>query len=264
MQPQIGTIVPMKSLTAFTWGYWGWGNAAPQLVKAVDALERARGFKPPLFADIRLSRSVRAPGFRDHAFGDLVGPKRYVWMPKLGNERFRTGGMELHDQTGARDLLDAIASASKESRRVIFFCACETPNRVDGCHRYLARDALLGEAKRARVPLEVQEWPGTAPSGGVDLVVKADKACAETLRRDLDWIPLPVSVKLPEMASLPFGALVKFETNGEPVHALTAEVRFRKGGWYLRRLDAARGDPRALVAAASKLRRGLELQPRAT
>src|SRR3954465_6195252 len=82
----------MKPLAAFTWGYWGWGNAAPELVKAVDALERTRGFKPPLFADIRLSRSVRAPGFRDRAYEDLVGPARYVWMPKLGNQRFRTGG----------------------------------------------------------------------------------------------------------------------------------------------------------------------------
>jgi len=254
----------MKPLTAFTWGYWGWGNAAPELVKAVDALERARGFKPPLFADIRLSRSVRAPGFRDHAFEELVGPKRYLWMPKLGNERFRTGGMELHDATGARDLLDAIVSASKESRRVIFFCACESPNRLDGCHRYLARDALLREAKRARVSLTVQEWPGTAPSGKVDLLVHADEACAKALRRDLDWIPLPSTVKLPELAALPFGALVKFETKGEPVHALAAEVRFRKGGWYLRRLDAARGDASALVAAASRLRRALELQPRAT
>jgi hypothetical protein len=254
----------MKPITAFTWGYWGWGNAAPQLVKAVDALERARGFKPPLFADIRLSRSVRAPGFREHAFEELVGPRRYLWMPKLGNERFQTGGMELHDATGARDLLDAIVSAAKESRRVIFFCACESPNRVDGCHRYLARDALLREAKRARVPLTVQEWPGTAPSGKVDLVVNADEACAKALRRDLDWIPLPTTVKLPELAALPFGALVKFETNGKPVQALAAEVRFRKGGWHLRRLDAAPGDARALVAAASRRRRGLELQPRAT
>jgi hypothetical protein len=251
----------MKPLTAFTWGYWGWGNAAPQLVKAVDALERARGSKPPLFVDIRLSRSVRAPGFRDHAFEKLLGPKRYLWMPKLGNELFRTGEMELHDETGARDLLDAIVSASKKSRRVIFFCACQSPNRVDGCHRYLARDALLREAKRARVPLIVQEWPGTFPSGQVDLVVKADEACAETLRREVDWILMPPGVKLAKLAALPFGALVRFETKAEPMHALAAEVRFRRGAWYLRRMDATRGDPRALVAAASRQRRGLELQP---
>jgi hypothetical protein len=94
--------------------------------------------------------------------------------------------------------------------------------------------------------------------------VKADEACAGALRRDLDWIPLPPTVKLPHLAALPFGALVKFETSGEPVHALAAEVRFRKGGWYLRRLDATAGDPRALVAAASRRRRGLELQPRVT
>src|SRR3954451_15856407 len=210
----------MKPLAAFTWGYWGWGNAAPELVKAVDALERTRGFKPALFADIRLSRSVRAPGFRDRAFEELVGPARYVWMPKLGNQRFRTGGMELNDATGARDLLDAIVSASKEPRRVIFFCACESANRVDGCHRYLARDALLREAKRARVPLTVQEWPGTTPSGRGDLVVKADQACIEALRRELDWVPLPATAALAEIAALPVAALVRFDADGEHAYAL--------------------------------------------
>jgi len=49
--------------TLFTWGYYGWGNHTPDLVKAVDAVETSRGFQPPMFVDIRIRRSVRAAGF---------------------------------------------------------------------------------------------------------------------------------------------------------------------------------------------------------
>jgi hypothetical protein len=49
--------------TIFTWGYYGWGNATPQLVESVDAVETSRGFEPPIFVDIRIRRNVRAKGF---------------------------------------------------------------------------------------------------------------------------------------------------------------------------------------------------------
>jgi hypothetical protein len=75
------------SLTLFTWGYYGWGNATPQLVKAVDTVEASRGFEPPIFVDIRLRRTVRARGFREKAFVKLLGPSRYRWMNSLGRRR---------------------------------------------------------------------------------------------------------------------------------------------------------------------------------
>ena len=34
----------MKKLTAFTWGYWGWGTHNDQFVDVVDAVERSRVF----------------------------------------------------------------------------------------------------------------------------------------------------------------------------------------------------------------------------
>jgi hypothetical protein len=53
----------MKPITLFSWGYYGWGNASPQLLELVDAIEEKRGFQPPIFVDIRIRREVRAPGF---------------------------------------------------------------------------------------------------------------------------------------------------------------------------------------------------------
>src|SRR5688500_8003061 len=55
-----GVVAP---LTMFTWGYWGWGTTTREFVQAADAVEASRGFNPPLFVDIRIRRSVRAPGF---------------------------------------------------------------------------------------------------------------------------------------------------------------------------------------------------------
>ncbi|HMJ14857.1 MAG TPA: hypothetical protein VK524_25770 [Polyangiaceae bacterium] len=72
------------------WGYEGWSNATKRLVRSVDAIERWRGYEPPLFIDIRYSRSVRAIGFRDHAFEELMGHTRYRWMRSLGNASIGT------------------------------------------------------------------------------------------------------------------------------------------------------------------------------
>jgi hypothetical protein len=48
-------------LTLFTWGYWGWGNATHELIRAVDATERQRGFKPPIFFDFLRNVTTTPP-----------------------------------------------------------------------------------------------------------------------------------------------------------------------------------------------------------
>jgi hypothetical protein len=80
----------MGRMTIFTWGYYGWGNATPQLVEAVDAVETSRGFEPPIFVDIRIRRNVRAKGFVGSAFEKLMGPSRHRWMKSLGNKFIQT------------------------------------------------------------------------------------------------------------------------------------------------------------------------------
>ncbi len=73
-------------LEMFTWGYWGWGGATRQLVRAFGEAEAMRGYGPPVFVDLRLHRNVRSDGFRGDAFEKIVGQERHVWMPELGNE----------------------------------------------------------------------------------------------------------------------------------------------------------------------------------
>lgn len=57
----------MKPITLFTWGYWGWGGAPQEFVRGADAVEKSRGFKPPVFVDIRILRNVKAKGFCGNA-----------------------------------------------------------------------------------------------------------------------------------------------------------------------------------------------------
>src|SRR5262245_59263187 len=94
-------------LTLFSWGYWGWGSAVKKLIEAVDAVESARGFEPPMFCDIRLSRSVRAAGFAGSAFENAIGTARYRWLDALGNVAVKQrGAMRIKDPAAVEALLD--------------------------------------------------------------------------------------------------------------------------------------------------------------
>ena len=127
-----------KPLTMFMWGYWGWGNHTRQLVRAVDAVEDVRGFKPPMFVDIRIRREVRAKGFMGDAFQSVAGIGRYKWMQDLGNESILTGDqcIRIRRPSAANELLDEAANLAEQNRRLIFFCSCELPYWDDDlCHR---------------------------------------------------------------------------------------------------------------------------------
>ena len=107
----------MKPTTIFTWGYYGWGNATPSLMKAVDGVETSRGFEPPIFVDIRIRRTVRAEGFKGANFEKLLGPSRHRWMKSLGNKRILSNraGVEIADPTAANKLLNlALESATRK------------------------------------------------------------------------------------------------------------------------------------------------------
>lgn len=156
----------MRRLTAFSWGYWNWGTHTSEFTRTVDAIERARGMRPPIFVDIRYSRSVRAPGFRDDAFEKLLGSGRYRWFRKLGNANIGTTkkAAKIADPSGVQDLLELVAASHSHIRRVIFFCACES---ACDCHRAIAAKLLCKYAARKRTPLTVIEWRGGEPKTAV-------------------------------------------------------------------------------------------------
>lgn len=219
-----------KKLTLFTWGYWGWGNSTKNLVEAVDAIESERGFEPPFFVDIRISRSVRAKGFNGNTFEEVIGPKRHRWMKSLGNKRTMTGTgprIQIAEPGTANELLDLAISAAKVKRRVIFFCSCEWPCF---CHRKSVATLIRKAAKRRGISAETVEWPGGTPTHiHVELEPKLFQSVSKgrmniPLKRQLDWATL---------GGPPWGSIATLHCGDETIHRVIGPVGWEKGQWSL-------------------------------
>src|SRR5262249_47202480 len=145
-----------------------------KLVAAFDAVEKKRGFNPPLFVDVRLKREVRAPGFHGDNFQKTLTKaetrrglaKNYMHMSGLGNVGILDKSrIKIKNPKDAEKLLDEAIQAADQNRRVVFFCACEIPKSYHRrCHRRDVAGLVLKAAKRRKVPVEIVEWPGGDPS----------------------------------------------------------------------------------------------------
>lgn len=245
--------------TLFTWGYYGWGSALPQWLALTEAAERARGFAPPVFVDVRYRRSVRAAGFRDRAFEQAVPEGRHHWLRGLGNEAIGEGGeMRLADPAEVATLLD-LALDAHPRRRVIFFCACR---EVHHCHRALVRRKLLAEAKRRGVRVAVTEWPGGDPVGAPPEAVPVPPRELDQVLRGAPRIAVPEALALGPLAALPYGGLVALTDGARSVVASVGAVTFSAGHWFVEPFvqPIEEGDEaEALLELATKFRADREL-----
>lgn len=228
------------TVTLLSWGYWGWGNATERLIKATDAAERAGGFQPPVFVDVRLRRQGRAKGFVGNSFGDLVGASRYCWMEDLGNAEIATGsgGVTIKRREAVADLLERAVHAADEGRRVIFYCACEFP-KLDGkltCHRVEIADMLLEHAKKVGRSISIVEWPGGEP---IETRLEVDRKLFSAVMRGRMSIPFDEE-RLADFAGLPWGSLVALECADDATSSYVAvgPAKFAtskngEGFWYL-------------------------------
>jgi hypothetical protein len=183
--------------TVFSFGYEGCGSGTARLVAAVDEVERERGFEPPLWIDARVSRSVRAIGFRERAFEQLLGADRYRWMRGLGNERVAQGreGIQIRSPEAVNDLL--VLALENPRRRVIFFCSCS--GSLPQCHRHEVGRLLLRRARTIGTRVRSVEWPGGEP---VTLTFDVPSASA-LKRKTLDTRDLLGDA---EAAAVPWGS----------------------------------------------------------
>jgi len=225
----------VKGLTIFSWGYWGWGNSTCQLVQAVDAVEESRGFLPPVFVDIRISRSVRAVGFNGSAFAELLGDDRYRWMKSLGNARIlsREGpAIQIAEPKAADELLDLASALAKQKRRLLFFCSCQWP-KCDGkvnCHRATVASLLLKAANKKGADIEVVEWPGGETG---ELVVPVSPETYRAVAKGRMTIPLGRKVDLAGLARLPWASVVALESSGETLYRVVGPAFWQKDQWSL-------------------------------
>ena len=249
----------MNQPSAFSWGYWGWGSHTSDLVHAVDVVEHDRGRAPPVFADIRFSRSVRATGFRDSAFAETVGPDRYRWIKNLGNANIgidASGPRILEPDAGIEELLSLIVDADRQHRSAIFFCACEWPCH---CHRAIVAGLLHKAAVRKHIPLTVVEWPGGEP---VAVRLSVSEQLMRTVLRGGSRVSLKNESpeRLRELMALPWCSRVDL-SDRDTLVAITSGPAHKAADWYLPVLEGELIDDtntgQALNAAAIELRQSL-------
>lgn len=251
----------MSAIEIFTWGYWGWGNETKNLIKSVDAVEAKRGFKPPLFVDIRIRRTVRAKGFTENTFGDRVGSDRYRWLQRLGNAAVLTGEpeMRIQDPSAAEGLLDIAIQAASEKRRILFFCACEFPLY---CHRKKVGGLLLARAKRREVSLVLDEWPGGKPQ---TLSVSVGEGLLKQVLKGRKSVPLGTSSEYAALGGLPPGSPVEIHSGEERVWIVSGPVMRSSDKWCLPVLgETAFATEEAALKAGRGYRRERGYGPRTT
>ena len=218
----------IQMLTLFTFGYYGWGNATGELVTAMDAAERKRGFKPPIFFDIRLRRNVRAAGFVGDSFAKLLPRGRYHWWPRLGNKNIGTKKrrIAIADPSASKLLLDEAVKYARKNRRIIFFCSCEFPR---SCHRNTVANLLLKDAKRIGRRIKIEEWPdGARIRTSVHVTQEVFKGvCGSVLNVRLPDRKLPRN-----LVGLPWGSIVDVVSGNQSVPIVTGPATFQKG-WKL-------------------------------
>jgi hypothetical protein len=259
----------MRKTTIFTLGYYGWGNATTQLLKAVGEVEASRGFEPPIFVDIRIRRTVRAKGFQGAAFEKRLGPTRHRWMKALGNKWIvtRTGpSIQIADPSAAGELLDLALESAKRKQRLLFFCSCQWPRRNGkiACHRTTVAGLVLAAAKKRGVPVKVVEWPGGEPRQ-FDLDVTPQAFAA--VRKGRMTVPLGNRPELAEVAGLPWCSVATLRSNGEQMHRVVGPAIRQPEQWVLPVLymffDPTTG-PEEYQQEAQKLRKGWGLEAAAS
>ncbi len=241
-------------LTIFSWGYWGWGSTTRHLLDAVDNAEKARGFKPPLFVDVRVRRSVRAVGFSGDAFAKVAGSERYLWMQRLGNDcvAAHEQGIRIKDPRAAAELLELAEDRLRNRQRVLFFCSCEDVN-VLNCHRLAVAELVLNEARNLGRHLEMVEWPGGKPE-------KRDVHAPGSIIREVlngrKRVPAGNGAIADGLAVLPWGSIANLTDGEHNLPIVTGPCKYQATWclpvWGVGKLDS---DPRSLQAAGRDFRK---------
>lgn len=229
----------MRHVQIFSWGYWGWGTAADRFVEMADAVESARGRTPPLFIDVRIRRSVRAPQFSGDGFRKVVGDERYEWWPELGNIQIAEGGRgptRIAEPEAAERLLELAVERSATNQHIIYFCACEFPWEPDPrgnpvhCHRVEVADLLLVAARKHGLNVAIAEWPGGEP---VELELRVTGTAFQKVLRGGKSIPLGLEPDLARYGAIPWRSIVTVTDGDRRLPVATGPAKYSKAGWFL-------------------------------
>jgi hypothetical protein len=253
----------MTSTTIFTWGYYGWGNATPWLVEAVNAVEISRGFEQSIFVDIRIRRTVRTKGFVGNAFEKLLGPTRHRWMKSLGNKFIQTHtgpDIQIAEPFAAYELLDLALQAGGHKQRVLFFCSCQWP-KCNGdivCHRSTVAELVRQAAQKRGESVEIVEWPGGEPKL-IDLEVTPEVFAS--VRKGRKTVPLGGTIDLAQLGGLSWGSIATVHSENEQLHRIVGPAIWQTDKWFLPVFPTNAVGLPDYEKEAARLRRSLGLEP---
>ena len=130
-------------------------------------------------------------------------------------------------------LLDLALEAAQRRQRILFFCACEFPK---WCHRADVADLVLAEARRRRIALVVEEWPGGQPA---DILLTVDEVEFRRVVRGAKSIRIGNQLPLGAAAKIAWGSPLKLNgADHEPL--LTGRVEWSSRDWALPVFHAAK------------------------
>jgi hypothetical protein len=206
-----------------------------QLKKAMDTVEQARGYAPPYFVDLRMSRSVRATGFREKSFERTVGKDRYQWMPSLGNRRIKTRSgprLQINDPAAVEELLGIGLRRIVKRQRLIIFCSCglPVPPEEPHCHRVEVASLLLKAAAKRNVSLTIAEWPGGKPKSQTVEITDLDAQKAQGGARN---VALGTRQPPADLLGLPWGSIVHLKSPNCSFKAIADPPVHRGRRWLL-------------------------------
>ena len=85
----------MERLTAFSWGYWGWGTHTPELIRTVDSDRAQSRQAAPDLCGYPILPSRKGWDFLRQCFRERDGLDRYWWIKGLGNRSIETHRLRL-------------------------------------------------------------------------------------------------------------------------------------------------------------------------
>jgi hypothetical protein len=200
-------------------GFSLWGRAPRRLQKAVDAVERARGFEPPVFVDVRTCRNARASGLGGAAFERLVGKNRYRWVKAP------------EQAESVADLLELALDAAETGRRMVLLGSATFPLEAGRvvCSRYTLGTLLLEQARKYDLSLDVVEWPGGHPR---DCALPVSDGELDSVARGKPCIELGEAFDV-TLATIPWGSTAILRSDGRDLRRVVGPARGEEVGWTM-------------------------------
>ena len=141
--------------------------------------------------------------------------------------------MRIQCPDAAEQLLDLAIDAAAANKRIIFSCHCLSPDNAEYCHRSKVAKLVSHSARRRRVRVEIEEWPGGAPARTTVSRIRIGEPEMRKVRHGASTVSLTKRQASTALAAMPWGALVELVSLGEQQVVSAGPLQYRARHWQL-------------------------------